>query len=333
MDNKNNTDIVTRGFVRNVSLSYKNKKYVADEIFPVVKGTSASKKIHRDSKADIYRSEAGVRAPGTAAPVAQVRGGTQNLNPVNYSVARAVTDELRRESRAQGNFNLAPDAKAVSYIADQIAMKKEIDFFKLIHSAVWSGIAAGGEDAEGHWGDSTEASDTMMEDIKKAEGIMMAAGCPKPNLLTLSNPAWLKICISPYWLTKLNNTQFGLVSPEMMATTLSYKIIISEAITNVDPEKSQDIDTIASKYIMAPNVADNLKGHAFLSYSPAVAEEDMISAGLQYRIRNEEQGDDLAMSQWREPDKHQDKYDGEMNYDIVRISGECGYLWKDTALT
>jgi hypothetical protein len=330
-ENTISLDIEVRQFLQNVALSYGNKKYVGDEIFPVISGMSNTAKVHKESRADIYRNEVGVRAAGGAAPRAEVRGGSVNLDPVNYAIAKEVTDELRKRSELQGNFPYMPDAKALMYIADQIMMKREMEVSKLIHTKVWSGLPVGGEDAEGKWGTAVEADDTMMIDLKNAESQMVAAGCPKPNKLTLTFPAWQKICISPYWLNKLNNTQFGLMTPEFLATTLNYKIVIAEAIVNTAEEKSGDIDELTSKYIMSPNVADNLKGHAFLSYSPDVPDTEELSAGYQYRVMNDDD-EEIAISSWREPAKHQDVYDGEMMFDIAQMSGECGYLWKDTAI-
>mgnify|MGYP001583108182 FL=1 len=51
----------------NISIGYRNAQYIAEQIFPAVPVGKQSDKFFTFTKADFFRDEAGVRAPGTRA--------------------------------------------------------------------------------------------------------------------------------------------------------------------------------------------------------------------------------------------------------------------------
>jgi len=329
----NTKNIITRSFLRNVALKYQNsdESYVTDRVFDIIPGLNKEAKVYKHSRADAFRSEAGVRAPGGEAPIAETRASTVPLDPINYSLGKIIPDELRRQAEAPGNFALQPDVNAINYVLDQITMKKEIDFSNTLHTTAWGGNSAGGESAGGNWGNSTEASDTMVTDLADAETQIVGATGKRPNTLLLDFPAWQKIKVSPYWLNKLNNTQFaGNITPEAIANTLNYNIIIGWSVQNTDPQGT-DQDAFTSKYILSADAADNLKGNAFLFYKPGRPALDELAAGYQYRVTKPGFGMDIALYQERLGTRLSDQIWAEQEIDIAPMVTDAGFHWKETA--
>jgi len=331
----NTKGIVVRGFLPNLSLAYQNESagYVGDSIFPIISGLNKEAKIYRNSRADAFRFEAGTRAPGGSAPIAETRADSVNIDPQNYSIGQKIPDELRDQASAPGNFKLQPEVEAVEYMMDQLSMSREKEVSNIIHTTDWSGNGVGGLDAEGNWGNSTEASDTMVVDLADGESKIVSETGKRPNTLFIDFPAWQKIKVSPFWLNKLNNTQFaGNITPQAIANTLNYEIIIGWSVENTAQE-STDIDNMTSKYIMSSSVANNLKGNAMLFYKPSTPGLRTLSAGYQYRLRNSRSGQDILMTKWRDDEHHSDRLDAQQEFDISVMCAQCAVLWKDTALT
>ncbi len=329
----NTKQILVRGFLNNVALKFRNEPagYVADSTFPIIGGLNKEAKVYKYSRADTFRSEAGVRAPGGEAPIAETRASSVPLNPINYALGKVIPDELRTQASAPGNFRLPADVNAVNYCMDQITMKREKKFSETLHGTAWSGNSAGGDSAGGNWGNTTEASDTMVVDLADAEEKIVSETGKRPNTLLLDFPAWQKIKTSPYWLNKLNHTQFSAnIQPEEIARTLNYDIIIGWSIENTDPE-STDQDSMTSKYILSANAADNKKGNAFLFYKPATPNLEEISAGYQYRLRKPASGLDIAMYRNRLDTRLSDLIWCEQEFDMAPMITDAGYHWKETA--
>lgn len=330
----NTKAILVRGFLNNVALKYQNSEmsYVTDRVFPIIGGLNKEAKVYKYSRADAFRSEAGVRAPGGAAPIAETRASAVNLDPVNYSIGKKITDELRQQATAPGNYNLNPDVNAVNYCMDQIMMKREKEFSSILHGTTWADGVSGGEDAAAGWGNATEASDTMVADLAAGESKIVSETGKRPNTLLLDFPAWQKIKASPFWLNKLNNTLFaGNITPEAIAQTLNYNIIIGWGVENTAPE-STDQDAFTSKYILSADAASNLKGNAFLFYRPSAPSIDELSVGYQYRLRKPASGLDIALYRMRDDIHFSDIIVAEQEFDIAPMVVEAGYHWKNTAV-
>ncbi len=329
----NKNERIVRGYLNNLSLSYRNEDvaYVSDKIFPLIRGVNRKTQVFKYVKADQFRSEAKRRAPGGTTPLREVRGSKVDITPTNWAVGSQVPDEDREDASAPGNFNYDPTEDAVIDIADQLWMKREEEMSTVLYAENWAGSGVGGADAGGNWGNSTETSDTMIADIKAGEKEILSKTGQKPNSLFLDYSAWNKICQSPFWISKLVNTQFAqILSPELVAQTLKYNIVIGSAIKNIEDE-STDKDSFTSEWIMSPPGASNDKGHAFLYYAPATPGRKKLSVGYQYSLIKDKSGSEILLTERRDGATRSDIYEGEREFDFAPMCTDCGYLWKNTA--
>jgi hypothetical protein len=326
--------IVVRGALQDVSIQYRNSAYVADQVFPLIDNVYGKAQVAKYVKGAWFRDEAEPRAPGAAARVGHFNVTTQNLDPINYAFATEVTDEERFQATVPGNLPIQPDIDAQEFIADKLDMKREVRAAAVLHAAVWSGVSAGGDDAEGHWGDSTAASDTFLADIRTGRDAILAAAGLLPNSLLLNWTAWSKLQIAPALLAMMFPTTLGagsLVTPASLAGLIGVSnIIIASAIKNTAQENQAD-SAFTAVNIWGSSAAD--KGMGFLYYKPATPGLKQASAGYQYRVQNNVSGAGRLITTWRDDARHSDMYDCQEEVDIAAVCLDAGYLWKDTATT
>lgn len=326
------SSIIVRGALQDVSIAYRNPEYVADQVFPIIDGLSRKTKIAKYQKGAWFRDEAEVRAPGTAARLIDYKITSQNIDPINYAVAAQVTDEELQESRKDGNLPIEePEVDAMELMADKLDLKREVRVSSIIHSTDWNSVGAGGEDAEGNWGNSTAANDTFLADVRKARDTIRRNAGIIPNKLLLSWEAWSKLQVAPALLALMNPTALNrnsLVTVESLSALIGMRIVIGSAIKdnlgeNVDDDNFQPVSVWGSS--AAPT-----KGVGFIYYAPDSPGLKTPSAGYQYRLR-QESGTGRLISSWRDDALHSDMYDAQEELDIAAVGTDCGYLFKDTA--
>jgi len=326
------TSIIVRGALQDVSIQYRNLNYIADSVFPLVDGIGRKTKVAKYQKGPWFRDEAEVRAPGSPARVGSFTMATQNLDPINYAFAAEVTDEEREEAVKPGNLPIQPDIDAVEYIADKLDMKREIRTAAIIQASVWSGVSAGGSDAEGNWGHATVGSDTFLADVRTAKDTILSNTGILPNTLLLDWPTWSKISVAPALQALIYPTVLpgASLTPESVGGLIGLNIIVGAGVKNTD-EETIPTDSFTSQWIWGPS-ANPTKGAGFIYYKPPVVGLKVASAGYQYRLRQSNGGPRLS-TQWRENARHADMYDSQEEVDIAAVGLDLGYLYKDCITT
>jgi hypothetical protein len=323
-------EMLVSGPLANVSIAYRNKKYIADRVFPLIDNVDPKAKITRHLKGAWFRDEADVRAAGTRAKRGSFPADYLDINTKEYAFAKEVTDEDRRNAKRQLAPPLKPDQDAIEFAADKIDLKKEVRTAALIKETVWSGIAAGGEDAEGLWA-PVGATNTFFDDVSDKIELIRAATGMRPNTLALDAGTYGKLKKVEELIDKIKYTQRGVLTAELIAAMLDLdEVLIGEAI------KSTAKETKAGTEFASTNVWELTagKGMAFLFYRPSSPGLKIPSAGYQARSWYIEQGNTARKTTvWREPAEHQDVYECAEETDIVATGADMGYMWKDTLLT
>ena len=331
---RNTEQIIIRQALTNIAIKYKNQQYVADELFPIVDGVNKQTKVLKFLKAPWFRDEAGVRAEGNPAPVANLSVTTVDIDPVNYAIGTKITDEMYEQSRVAGNLDIQCLKTAMEFMGDKLDLKKERRASTILHSTNWSAVGAGGEDAAGCWGHSTAASDTFLADMRTGHDTIFSNTGKKANSLFLSYHAYSKLRIGPALLAYLYPQGW---TPGMFVTTDALKIladvdrVIVGGASYTATEETVADDSPTMTQIWGTSGAET-KGVGFLYYRPDAPSRENPSAGYQYRLK---QDNGLARqgTQWREAANHRDAFDMEEDTDIVATGTDLGYMWKDTATT
>lgn len=327
------SSIIVRGALQDVSIAYRNSSYVADQVFPLIDKIGRKVKVAKYQKGAWFRDEAEPRAPGTAARVGDMKVTSVNLDPVNYAFATQVTDEEVQEANKPGNLPIQPDIDAQEYLAEKLDLNREVRASALLHATDWNSVGAGGEDAEGHWGDGTAANDTFLADINKARDKILKSTGILPNKLLLSWPAWSKLQTAPALLALMNPTTLSrnaLVTTEALQALIGMQLIIGAAVRTTHEENVND-DTFNPVWIWGTSGSED-KGIGFVYYAPDRPGLKTPSAGYQYRVM-QESGSGRLITTWRDDSRHAQMYDCQEEVDIAAVGLDCGYLFKDTSTT
>lgn len=327
---------VVRGDLQNVSIEYKNDEefMIADDVFPLIDGLDQRTKVTKHSKGPMFRDEAQVRAPGTAAQLIQRAASTDNITPTNYAAAGMVTDEERAEAKRNNGMVLEPDIDAISLIANSLDIKKEVRAAAVVHATDWAGVGAGGEDAGGLWGAATTAAnDTFLADIRKARDAVRALTGKILNSAAMTWECWSALQIS----LALRNiiypttiTKNALVTKAALEALIGMKIVVAGGIKSTAEEtKAQDDFTPVSIW-GAP--ASPAKGACFLYYRPTKPGLRQVSAGYQYRVK-QVNGQGRMTTRWYDKPTHTTYYDTQENTEFANVCDDAAYLFIDTALT
>jgi hypothetical protein len=320
---------IVAGPLRQVSVGYKNPNYVADGVAPVIDNVPPEAKIAKYLKGAWFRDEAEVRGPGARA----ARGGypTDWIDVVlkEYAFAKEVTDEDREIAALASGAPLQPITDAIEFATDRVMLKLEVRLAALIKATSWSGVAAGGEDAEGLW--AAGGSNTFLADVKARIATIQGNTGIKPNRLLLDFGTYMSLTEESTVLDKIKYTQRGVLTAELLAAILDLeKVLVGAAVKSTAKESKAGTDFTASK-IWEVNAG---KGMGFLYYAPPVPGLKVPSALYVCRGGNLNgfQGG-VRVTTWREDAEHQDVYEAAHKLDIVACDGYLGFMWKDTLLT
>lgn len=319
-------DLMVTGPLANVSIAYRNRSYVGDQVFRILDGIDPKAKIARYLKGAWFSDEAQMRAPGTRA----ARGGYPvdyiSLSTTEYAIAKEVTDEDRRFSSGKFAPPLRPDQDAIEWCSDKIDLSKERRIAYEVINGTWSAVA--GEDAEGGWA-AASGSNTFIADVEaRIETIRGNTGL-RPNVLLLSGNTLPAIKQCSDVLDRIKYTERGIVSAPLIAALFDLdEVLIGDAIY------SSAKQTKAGTEFTAVNVWEKNagKGSAFLFYRPSSPGLKTPSPGYQARVHYEG-GQARRTTSWREAAEHQDVYEVAEETDIVMTGTDLGFFWYDTILT
>ena len=326
--------VAVRTVLQEASVAYRNELYVADKIFPIVDGVSSQTKIIKETKGSWFRGEAGPRAPGTAARRSYRHLATSNIDPINNAHGDQVTEEDIRDYN-RGLLASDPELDAIEFIANQLDLKREIDCAALLHATNWNSVGAGGSDAEGAWGHATAASDTFLTDYETGYETILKNAQVRPNKFFMTEPCWSKLKFAPALLALFTPDKLdseGRISLNGLADYLGVEeIIVASAVRNDAAQQVDDSAAWTPAWLWGTSGTED-KGVAFLYYAPDRPSKRQPSAGYQYRCK---QINGLARysTRWPEPSNHAWGYDSQEEIDIVAVSLDAGYMWKDTATT
>lgn len=318
---------IVAGPLRDVSITYRNKDYIGDRVFPILDGADPKAKLYKYSKGAWFRDEAGIRAPG-----AEARRGGFEVTPVSistneYAFAKEVTDEDRRFAALKSAPPLQPETDALEFTADKIDLSKERRIAALIKATTWIDGNAAGEDAEGLW--AAGANNTFLADIAAGRKTIQLNTGIDPNVLLIDYQTYLSLKEESTILDKIKYTQRAVFGTALLASLLDLdEVLVGKAIYSTAEEVVGDTAFTGAR-IWEVNAG---KGMGLLFYRAPRLGLKVITAGVQVRIAYEN-GAMRRTSTWREASKHQDVYESAEETDIVAVCADAGYKWCDTYAT
>lgn len=292
----------------NVAIRYSNAAYIADQIFPNITVQKQTDKYFTFAKADWYRDDADVRAPGTRARRVDYNLSTGNYVCLEYAAAKAVPDEVIENA----DTPLQPMIDATNYVSEKLMIRKEIDVFALVFGdSQWSGSAT----PSPTWDD--DASDPLT-DIETAMYTVEAAIGRPTNIGVIGRGLWRYAKNHPDLVDRLKGGAMPGDPAKVQLAALAAivdlpKVLVARAIKNTGEELAT-----ASYSMIGGN-------HMFIGYvtsGPSISEP---SAGYTFHWRNP------VVSRFREDQEHQGVVEIRASWDAKVTATDAGYLIKNGA--
>ncbi len=315
------------GPLANVSVAYKNKNYIADQVFPIIERVTAKSKILKYLKGAWFRDEAGMRAPGTRANRGTFPYDYVDVKPVEYSFGKEVTDEDRKWAKQAGAPPLSPDQDAIEFASDKVDLSKERRVKDLIFAGNWCAAGAGGVDCQGLF--AAGVTNKFLTEISDKKELIRSRTGFKPNAIMMDNGTYESLKNEDTIIDRIKYVQKGIITADLIAALLELQyFMVGDAIRSTAKEKKDASDFTASN-VWEKNAG---KGMCFLFYRPAAPGLKVPSAGYQAREWFDN-GQPRRVETWRENAEHQDVYEVAEETDIVSVDSNLGYLWFDTLKT
>lgn len=284
----------------NISIAYRNELYIAEQVFPVVQVQKKSDYYFIFDKGAWFRDEVAVRAPGTRAKRADYSITTGSYVCINYALAKAIPDEVRRNADAP----LRPDVEATEFVTDALLRAQERRVAALVAGSTnWAYSSS----PTTQW--SSDTSDPL-GDLDDAINAVVKAIGRMPNTLVMSWDVWRQLRLHPDLLDRVKYTRpSGRVEPNDLSGWLGInKVLIGTAIYDA----SQEGQTSSISYIWGDDV--------WIGYVPPAA--NLMTPAAGYVL----QWGDREVRRFREDQERQDVVEACHYTDEVITASDAGAL-------
>lgn len=305
-------DVRVDPLLSSISVAYKNQKYIASGVAPVIPGQVDAGKFAQYNQADWFRDEAGKRAAGTRA-----KRGDYGMSFGSYLVeevafAREVPDELRRNAMDP----IRPDQDATEYATDKVLLNKEARVAtKMTTAANWATGNSATLSGVNQWSDYT-GSDPV-SDVESGIDTMHGKTGYRANTGIIPWPVWKKLKHHPDILDRVKYSQKGIITVDLLREIFELeRILVAEAIVTASNEGvaagSETYTYVWGKDVVLAYVAPN----------PGI-----WTPTAMYQFVNQALGV-RSIRRWREEPEHQDVVEAYELVDEKIVSNLLGYVIK-----
>lgn len=218
-----------------ISVAFANNgPFIADKVFPTVPVSHQSDTYYTYDKADWFRSEAQLRAPGTESAGSGYRLGEDNYRCDVYAIHKDVNDQQRANQDQPINL----DREAAVWVARQGMLKKETGFFaRYFTTGVWTGSTTGTDIVPAVlW--SAAAGDPV-NDITTQQDFVAGRTGYLPNTMVNGVDTHREIRNNADVLDRIKYTQRGVVTEELLAALFNIdRYFVGRSIVETEEEGS-----------------------------------------------------------------------------------------------
>jgi hypothetical protein len=301
-------DVHVDAILSGISVMYKNNMYIGDMVAPLVSVEKQSDKYYTFDKADMFRSTAGVRAPGSSS---KRHGFTLSTDSYFCDEVSDAT-QLETETIQNADAVLRMETTKINFITDKILLKFEEDIASLCTTT--SNWGSNYSTPINLW-DDYENSDFITDMEDAIEAIEGETG-QDVNLIVLSYDVWKVLKHHPQLLERMSSNSVKTATLGLLASIIGVpKILIGKALVN-----SANLGQTASYSRLWTK--DVFLGHV----APAPGLETPTAL---YTFVWPEEGQIRGVRTWREENIHSDIYEAFMRYDAKVVGSDLGYLLND----
>jgi len=248
-------DVHIDGPLTELSVAYiqDQKRYVADQVFPIVPVQKKSDRYFVYDKGDFLRDEAEERAPSTESAGS---GYAIDNTPTYYCKPFALHKDIDDQIRDNADAPLDMDRDATEFITQKVLLRREKQFRDgFFQTGLWSGSSSGGDITPTIAWDQV-GSDPVNDVMEQIEAISEKSTY-MPNKLVITPKVFKALKSNASILDRIKYTQRGQVTLDLLAGLFEVDQVLVARATENTAKKGQ-----------APTMANIFgTGQALLVYS------------------------------------------------------------------
>jgi len=299
-------DVHIDAALSNISIAYKNDKYVGDEVFPIVPVDKQSDYYFIFTKDFWFRNSVERRGPGARYP----EGGLEVSHTPYACVNKGLSFPLPEETVQNQDAAIDLEADGAEWLADQFQLDREIALAaKTMNASAWTSSAS--LTSTSQWSDYANSDPigdihTGMETVKKLIGRY-------PNVMLMGAEVWDKLKWHPDLLDLYKHTSAAVLTKDMVAKIFDgiEKLLVGDAVYNSAAEGV----AFSGGYIWPKN--------CLLAYVPASPGLRTPSAG--YTFVWKQNGYQIAIERVEERLRKRDVLLADHAFDQKVVGADCGY--------
>lgn len=225
-------DLHVDSLLTNVSVAYRNKNYVADQVFPILPVQKRSDIVPKFDQSHWFRDSARMRAPGTRS----ARGGFAVDSSYTYYAKRySFGVEIDDDTRDNADSVWRLEENATNLATDIVQLRREVSLAgSHFTTGVWGNDDAGGVDFT-QW--SNYSTSTPLVNLSDYQDEVEGRIGIEANAVLFGKQVWQKLKWHPDLLDSIKYTERGVITEQLFASLTGFsKVLIGRALYTTSPE-------------------------------------------------------------------------------------------------
>jgi hypothetical protein len=296
-----------------VAIAYKNKQFIADQVFPLVPVDKQSDKYYVWDKGSWLTNQVELRTPGDTYPAARMKLSTDTYFCDIYHLGFPIPDENVKNQDAAIDL----ETRGSEFLAHQFALNREVQIAAAIFtSGVWDNNPTVGTDFVA-WDD--EDSSNPPEDIDTWNDTILQNTGVLANTLVIGKQVFSKIRRNPILLDMFKYTGKGILSEAQVAEALGVdRLLIGTCVRRTSLEGAS---TATQAFVWGK--------HALLLYVPERPALDEPASGYTFTWNLDDTGLTVNIIPTRQDDRDRDFLKGKHAFDFKVTAADTGVYFAN----
>ncbi|MCK9599843.1 MAG: major capsid protein [Sphaerochaeta sp.] len=308
MGNPVTSDLHIDAALSTIAVAYKNKSFIADQVFPLVNVDKQSDKYFVWDKGSWLTNQVEKRTPGDSYPEGRIKLSNDNYYADLYHLAYAIPWENKKNQDAAVQL----EQTGAEWLAQQFSLNREIQIAAAIFAgAIWDNNPVAGTDFI-QWDDFVNSNPP--EDIDKYSATIQQNTGVAPNTLVIGRQVYDKVRRHPILLDMFKYTGVGILTEAQVAQALGVeKLLIGRAVQRTSLEGAA---TAVQAYVWGKA--------ALLLYVPAKPALREPAAGYTFAWDIDGSGFNTAITPWVDEGNDRDVLKGKNAFDFKVVGADLG---------
>jgi len=296
-----------------IAIAYKNKSFIADQVFPLVTVEKQSDKYYVWDKGSWLYNQVEKRAPGDLYPEGRMKLSNDEYYADVFHLGYGIPWEKKKNADTAINL----ERSGTNWLAHQFALNREIQIAADIFvTSVWDTNPDVGDDFIA-WDDDDNSNPP--EDIDGYKDTVLQNTGVEPNTLVIGKQVLSKLRRNPILLDMFKYTGKGILNEQQVAEALDIeRLIIGKAVQRTSIEGAT---TATQAFVWGKN--------ALLLYVAPAPAIDEPSAGYTFVWNLDGSGFTTAIIPTVQEERDRDFLKGKHAFDYKVTGADLGVFFED----